>query len=314
MQKAFIAGALLPTGGAYMAYHVGRLLARHFGYELYDVAMAPPEKRLFEYDTPMATISKEEMEHQIKHDDLLIVNPAFSEYLYGLRLPGRKIMYVQGFRKLLVMDCHCDLYVSVSQMVSRHIHTLYNISSPVIPAFVQLNMLPKTLPWYERPAGSALVYAKDNSADHQNLYQYVYEKLYHQAPDIDISKVLDGRELSREQFLEKIGSVRYLINLSLAEGFGLVPLEAMAMGTCVLGLDGLSGRDYMQIGHNCLVESMTDLRALPDSIINAFRDERLASACAENGKRTAANYGHGPFKKAWLRQLAQFLQRAPNHA
>lgn len=314
MPNVYVVGAQLPSGGAFMAYHVGRLLSRFFDYELYDVELQKPERQLFEYDIPITIISKEEMENRARPDDILVVNPSYSEHLFGLRLPCRKIMYVQGFRRLLVMDCHCDLYVSVSQMVQRHIHTLFGISSPVIPAFVQLDKMPKTKPWHQRPPGSILICAKDGSEDLQNLYRYIFERLQHKAPDIDITTVLDGRTLSRHEFLQAIGSVRYIINLSLAEGFGLIPLEAMAMGTTVLGLDGLGGRDYMRSGFNCLVESMDRLSALPDTIIRAVHNESLAAACAENGRFTASHYAHPVFKHAWLHLLSQFLGRHPHHA
>ena len=297
-----------------MAYHIGRILSRYFGYELFDIETIAPGQPLFTYDTPITTVSMDEAQRMMTADDLIIMSPFYSEYLLGMRLPGRKIMYVQGFRKLLVMDCQCDLYISVSSMVSHHIHTLYGISSQVIPAFIQLGHMPDAPAWHERPVGSILVHAKDNSEDLQTLYQHILGELKSKAPDIDITQILDGRGLSREKFLERIGSVRYLLNLSLAEGFGLIPLEAMAMGTTVIGLDGLAGKDYMRPGHNCMVESMTTLPALTDSIMTAIQNEQLAFECAENGRLTASHYGHTPFKNAWIRELSLFLGRNPNHA
>lgn len=309
MPKVFVAGALLPTGGAYMAYHLGRLLHLHFGYELFDIAVYPAEKRIFQYDTPIQTVTIAHVEASIGPDDLMVVNPSFSQFLFGLRLPGRKVMYVQDFRTFLLMDCHFDLYVSVSSVVQRYIHALYDIESPVIPAFIQLNRMPQVKPWHERPPGSALVYVKNPSNEHRILLAELRNRLHAMgAHDIDLSNVMEGRKLTHQEFLQALGSVRYFINMSLAEGFGLVPLEAMAMGTLVTGVDGLAGRDYMQHGHNALVSSIKDLRHLPETIVTAFRDEQLAQSCVANGRETAKRYGHAAFKAAWMEQFNRFLK------
>lgn len=295
-----------------MAYHLGRLLARHFDYMPYNIEVSPQARKLFEYDIPMQSMSIEQMEAEICDEDILVVNPSFSDHHFGLRLLGRKIMYAQGFRHML--DCHCDLYVSVSSAVQTQLKTRYNIESPIIPAFIQLAKMPKTKPWHERPKGSIAIYAKDASPAHYNLYNHIKKQLEEHAPHINFTQFIDGAKLTRQQFLEALGSSRYLFNLSLTEGFGLIPLEAMAMGTCVIGLDGLAGRDYMRPGENCLTHSMTNLHALVDGTIEAIENETLAQDCAQNGQITAQAYGHGPFKQAWLAQLAHFLQKEPHDA
>lgn len=294
---------MIPTGGAYMAYHIGRLLSRHFGYELMDVHLYDTgEKPLFNYDTPITTIAPAEMEKAITPDDIMVVNPAFSSFLFGLRLPGKKIMYVQDFRTFLLLDCHCDLYVSVSSLVSRYVEALYDIKTPVIPAFIDTRGAEVT-PWESRPKGSALVYIKNPSREHKILLQYLQRRL----PQIDLSHVVEGRWLTHAEFLQALGKVRYLVNLSLAEGFGLVPLEAMAMGAMVTGVDGLAGGDYMLQGENALTGSIKNLRTVPEIVQRAFEDEALAKKCVEGGLRTAAMYSHAQFENAWLEQLKKLL-------
>ena len=82
-----------------------------------------------------------------------------------------------------------------------------------------------------------------------------------------------------------------------------MPLEAMAMGAMVTGVDGLAGRDYMRQGENAYVGSIRDLRPLPSIVQRAFEDEALAKQCVEGGFKTAAQYGYAQFEKAWLEQL-----------
>ncbi len=314
MARVYIAGAMMPTGGAYMAYHLGRLLHLHFGYEPFDIAIYKVEKKLFRYDTHIPSISLHDIESLITDDDILIANPFFSPFLFGLRLKGRKIMYVQDFRTFQSLDCHFDMYVSVSSLVQRALEAIYGIASPVIPAFIQLGRMPPVAPWHERPPGSALVYVKNPSHEHRYLIGHLTHELQASGVHLDLSNVIEGRGMSHQDFLAALGSVRYFINMSLAEGFGLVPLEAMAMGTLVTGVDGLAGRDYMRHGENCLVGSVKDLRHLHEVLHRAVTNHTLAERCAEAGKITAKHYGYGPFKNAWLKQLSDFLQVEPVHA
>ena len=111
-----------------------------------------------------------------------------------------------------------------------------------------------------------------------------------------------------------MGHVRTLINLTLVEGFGLVPLEAMAMGTMVTGLDGLAGRDYMRSGDNCLVTSFDQLDTLPSIVHQALSDDALAERCVESARNTARQYSFAAFESAWLKTLSGFLDKAPHYA
>lgn len=314
MAKVYIAGAKIQTGGAYMAYHIGRILARHYGYEPIDVHLFDTGEQIFNYDTPMMTITAPDMERAISNEDILVVNPAFSPFLFGLRLPGRKIMYIQDFRTFQLLDCHCDLYLSVSQLVARHVHALYGISTHVIPAFIDTENTRPLLPWDKRPPGTALVYMKNPSREHQILLQFLRHRLKITAPHIDLSHVIEGRGMPHAKFLQQLGEVRYLVNLSLAEGFGLVPLEAMAMGTLVTGVDGLAGTDYIESGRNAVTGSIRDLRMVPGAVQRAFEDDELAKKCVQNGAYTAALYSYEAFKNAWLRELVPFLGRWPDNA
>lgn len=309
MPKVYVAGALIPTGGAYMAYHIGRLLAIHFGYELVDVHIYDTAAPIFSYDMPITTMSVAEMEKTITANDLMVVNPSFSQFLFGLTLPGRKIMYVQDFRTFLLLDCHFDWYVSVSPLVARYVEALYGITTPVIPAFINPPPVAAT-PWDERPKGSALVYMKNPSREHKILLKYLQKNLH--GSGIDLSQVIEGRALPQADFLKAIASVRYFVNLSMAEGFGLVPLEAMSVGTFVTGVDGLAGRDYLKQEENSFTGSIRDLRPLPSLIRRAFEDEALAQRCVEGGFATAQRYQYDAFQAAWLSQLAAFLGRQPH--
>ena len=71
-----------------MAYHLGRILHLHFGCDFYDVEVIATGPSFFTYDIPIIGVTLPVMEQSITPDDVLIVNPSFSSYLFGLRLPG----------------------------------------------------------------------------------------------------------------------------------------------------------------------------------------------------------------------------------
>lgn len=297
-----------------MAYHIGRILHLHFGYELVDVTIDKVGSPAFIYDTPARSVSVSQMERSITADDLLVVNPSFSHYFFGLRLPGRKIMYVQDFRTYSILDCRFDLYISVSSLVQRFLQAVYGLNTPVIAPFIQLRRLPQPQVWEARPERSAMVYVKSPTPEHKAVLEMLREELRKRDTTLVLHQVVEGRKLNHPDFIRQLGSVRSFVNLSLAEGFGLVPLEAMAMGTMVTGLDGLAGKDFMRNGENCLTGSLTHLSGLPDIVYRALTDEQLAKHCVANAITTAQHYSYDRFKDAWVAALGEFLKEKPTHA
>ncbi len=89
-----------------MAYHLGRIVAERFDHECRVVALngERPDHGRWDYPDAFPEVSLQEMELEISEADLLIANPSFWSHQFGLRLPGRKLMYVQGFGRLLELD------------------------------------------------------------------------------------------------------------------------------------------------------------------------------------------------------------------
>src|SRR5260370_5210938 len=168
--RVFVVGAYVPNGGTHMAYHIGRILQPDFRLEVVAVMLGGEhaENSRFPYDVIFPAIPLAEMENLITDGDVLIANPSFSSHLFGLRLPGRKLMYVQGFNTFALLDCRFDHYVCVSEFVAKSVSSTYGITAPVIPAFIEIDRLPKAMPWRARPAGSILLHLKGDS-NYQNV-------------------------------------------------------------------------------------------------------------------------------------------------
>ena len=327
-KTAYVVEGYFPNGGTYMAYQVARILHVDFGYDVRVVTIGPSGAQagghgLFHYDPVFPSVSLAECEDLVGEDDVLICNPSFSMHNLGLRLRGRKLMYVQGFTTFSVLDRFFDHYVAVSGFVSGFLAQTYGIEASVIPAFIPgtdrtaqgASLHRPVMAWEARPAYSIEINVKGDKSQQSLLLERVRRELkardhaLEESIDWDAATERAWLRLPREPFLERVSSARYLLTLSVAEGFGLVPLEAMSLGTIVLGFDGYGGREYMVPGRNCAVAPYPDVAGVADGIIKAVRDPVFASRTVAAGIETASRYTYEPFRDAWVRELTAFLSR-----
>jgi glycosyltransferase involved in cell wall biosynthesis len=291
-----------------MAYHLARLVQLEFGFESVAVGSRDATHGIFHYDNVFPLIPIDELINNSKDRDLLIVNPSFSPHWLGLRCKGRKLMYVQGFSTFQLLDCHFDRYVTVSTFVQNFVRSTYGIRSRVIPPFIRASRFPKPRPWRERRVNSILVSKKGD----QNLQTLLQDRLRLALSTRQCDVQLDdtcrqGRP--QHELLEQLGEYRHFLTLSPAEGFGLMPLEAMAMGTTLLGFDGYGGRDYMRPGINCDVTSFGDIEGVADGIVRAIAQPDYAEALALAGRETAHQpcYTYESFYSSWRAEFEDLL-------
>lgn len=308
-QRVFVIGAYLPNGGTRMAYHVGRILQRDFGIPAIAVQVAgeTPAHGIHDYDLVMPQVSLAQMESEIRADDILIVNPSFSSHQFGWRLPGFKLCYVQGFSTYALLDRGFDHYVAVSGFVRDFLRGVYALDTRVIAPFVELDRLPPVPAWNARPASRVLPYRKGLADVWDLSFARLREIVAARAPHIEFDDVLAGADIPQSELFARIGAARWLLTLSAAEGFGLVPLEAMALGCAVVGYDGFGGRDYMRPGENCLVAPYPDIERIAESLIAAIADPARGAALALRARATASTYTYAAFRAAWINELAQAL-------
>jgi hypothetical protein len=307
-----VIGAYLPNGGTLMAYHLGRILERDFGIRATAVTLGAEHVDLgiHNYDLRMPAITLTQLEQQITARDILIVNPSFSHYQFGWRLPGFKLSYVQDFKTFTLLDRTFDHYVAVSDFVAAFLHTVYALDVNVIAPFVTLNGLPQAPAWEQRPAQLVLPYRKGLPEVWELSFARVREVLAQRAPHITIAEPLAGGIAQRE-LLERLGRVRYLLTLSAAEGFGLVPLEAMAMGTLVIGYDAFGGRHYLRDGENCHVAAYPQIDRIADYVMAAVDAPQRSAHIAQQGQATAQLYSYENFRRRWGAEFSAALGIAP---
>jgi len=308
--RVFVIGAYLPNGGTLMAYHLGRILERDFGIPAIAVTLGAEHADLgiHHYDLRMPALGVEQMQRQVTARDMLIVNPSFSPQQFGWRLPGFKLSYVQDFKTFALLDRKFDHYVAVSDFVGAFLRTVYDLDVAVIPAFVNLDALPQVPPWQQRPASLVLPYRKGMPEVWELSFARVRELLAQRAPHITLAEPLDASGLAQHELHARIGAVRHLLTLSAAEGFGLVPLEAMALGTTVVGYDGFGGRHYMRDGENCFVAPYPQIDDVVQRLISAVGDPVLSERVAGAGRLAAQAYSYNEFRLRWIAEFERVFE------
>lgn len=127
--RVFIFRPYIPNGGTFMAYHLGRILHQNFGFTGFAVGDEAAHNGIFDYDPVSPCINADEMEGTITDDDVLIANPSFSSYGFGIKIRALKVMYIQGFNTYSLLDCRFDHYVSVSKFVRNFVANTYGIDA-----------------------------------------------------------------------------------------------------------------------------------------------------------------------------------------
>lgn len=305
--KAYIYEGYIQAGGTYMAYHIGRILNEYFGLEVLVVGNRP-EKMMFLYPIDFPAIPQDVFEATVTPDDLLICNPSFSAQAFGLRLPCKKLSYVQNVRTFRVLDVFFDHYVFVSDWVKWFIEKYYGIPGNVIPAFIHTDLFTCSGKWSDRLTSIPITGYKYDDLVLTRLRELFSAKY----PDCRL-EFTTFPVMGQQEFALALRKHRYYLSLATMEGFGLPMLEAMAAGCTAVGWDAGGSSEYTVHGENCMISRYGDLESLADNLYfvltNASEAERLAIA----GSITAKEFSQKRFDAAWVAELAQFLKVTPSH-
>jgi Glycosyl transferases group 1 len=293
-----------------MAYHLGRILHYDFGLEAISVRVGDEniDNGVHDYDLRMPVITVDDLSRTITDNDILIVNPSFSKHLFGWKFSGFKISYVQGFTTYTVLDRRLDHYVAVSDHVQNFLRAMYGIEAPVIPAFINLDGIPNAPNWEHRPQFDVLPYEKGIAEIWDISYRRLKELVETRGCEVRFKEtIFRHRFIRQSQLFAKIGTYRYLLMLSAAEGFPLVPLEAMAMGTVVIGYDGFGGRHYMRPRVNCAVAPYADIEQVADLLTSLLKSPKDGLAISNRARETAKQYSYSTFRKRWFAEFCRIL-------
>lgn len=299
--KVFIYQGYIQAGGTYMAYHIGRVLLQYFGANVYIVGNRP-KTMMFSYPIDFPVISQDVFESGVTSDDLLICNPSFSDQQFGLRLPCRKISYVQNVCTFKVLDVFFDHYVFVSDWVKWYIEKYYGISGNVIPAFINTDIFSCADEWDSRRTTIPITYYKYDDVVFSRLMD-VFSRKYSGSP-LEFAKY---PSMGQNEFAHVLRKHRYYLSLAVMEGFGLPMLEAMAAGCAAVGWDAGGSSEYTVHGRNCLIARYGDLETLADHLHYVLTNPAEARRLATAGHETGNQFDITRFDEAWKKELTTIL-------
>jgi hypothetical protein len=304
-QKVYIVGSYIPSGGTFMAHSVGRLFEQRLNIEAVSIQVGneDPSHGVFRYDGPVRMVSVPEALPLMRREDFVILCPGFSFLGLGPRTPATKIMYAQGFNTFQTLDAFCDHYVSVSGFVRSFLESVYGLTSTVIPAFTDTRLPQHPVPWHQRRDDLVLFANKGVTELDRVLEANILNTLRARLPSIRFEPLFPAGPISHTDVLQRLSTARYFLSLSISEGFGLLPLEAMAVGTVVLGWDGFGGREYMQTDWNCAAAPYPDFDLLIARALNALTNTEYSRRLSENAPGTSALYTQQRFEDAWEKFL-----------
>jgi len=309
-KTAYIIGAYGPSGAGYMAYQLARILHTYFNYHCIVVTRhnEHPDNQVFQYPILFKHINIPEMESRIGINDLLISNPASSQYFFGSRLPGQKIMYVQSFITFGIFDGFFDAYVCVSHFVQQFILRNYGIKAPIIPPFTHPEHLPKPTTWKKRATNKILIMGKRHFKELQALFQETMQKQHSEVPFTLIP--IPRYSKNQKALFQLMSTHRYFLQLSPLEGFGLTPLEAMGCGCLALGFHGSGGLDYMHptgLRRNCATVAYPQMDKLCQNVAFMLSHPKQAEKIATRGTTLIQKYKYHVFEQRWIQFFKNFL-------
>lgn len=305
-RKAWILGATGNNGGHLMAHQIGVILQKFFNCEVIAVnenSIEKDDSSIFNTTKQFKSVVIRDLIRNIQPNDILIGQPSFSSYMLGAQLICKKIMFVQGFSTYSLIDGFFDHYVAVSPFVQQFLKSTYNIDSTVISPFLNLSQMPDRIDG-ENKKKEVLVYPKFRKDNFKLFFQILEKQLIENNIPY---KLMEERKMNQSDFLTEVNEYQYLLSLSVAEGFGLIPLEAMYLGTIPFGFDGFGGRTYMKHQENSMMVSYPDLDKIVPSILEVMQNKELEMKLYNNAISTAEEYTYNQYEKKWTSFFNQIL-------
>jgi glycosyltransferase involved in cell wall biosynthesis len=221
--------------------------------------------------------------------------------MYGARLPGRKLCYVQGVNTYQVLDAFFDEYIFSAEFVRQHAKKYFGVDGVVINPFIDVELFRGGQPWEARHNSVAVLGFKPIV---KQLLPMVLNELSGTCPAIPVNAY---EYISQKELADQLGQTRYYLSLSPLEGFGLPMMEAMGSGCAVIGFTAFGGREFICHNYNALVTDYPKTKEVAEYLSYAILNSEHAKTFAKNAFQTSRKYGKKQFDERWHIVLEKFL-------
>lgn len=126
-------------------------------------------------------------------------------------------------------------------------------------------------------------------------------------PTVDL--VVHNGPVDRINIYELLRNADILIDSSLSEGFGLLPLEAMAAGVVPIISNNLGSSEYAVDGKNAfIIKEVNDSSKYIEKLLLLLNDSKLLSQMRKNAIKTASNFDFNDSIKNYYQILKDILE------
>jgi hypothetical protein len=309
-RRAFVVGGYRPSGGARMNYRIAELLHQEFALDVVIVTLQGERFGTgpFAHRAEFPSVTLEQVQGYLCPGDIYISSPVWDRNWIGTQHQGPKFSYVQSLSPWSVLDCQYSAYVSASSACQTLLRALWGIESEIIHPFVDSIELAEIIPWDARPRSRVIVNAKGDRAYCDRMLDYLSSAVVPRVPDIEFVPLrIFGEFIQHSDFLNALDGSRYMLTLSPSEGFGIVPLEAMARGLVVAGLDGIGGRDYMQPGVNCECYPARCIDRIAERFVHVLTEEGHSRRLSASAIDTVGRFSEAAFVERWRQLIARVI-------
>lgn len=126
-------------------------------------------------------------------------------------------------------------------------------------------------------------------------------------PTVDL--IIHNGPLNRIKIYELLREADILIDSSLSEGFGLLPLEAMAAGVVPIISNNLGSKEYAVDKENSfIINEINDSSKYVEKVLFLLNDSNLLNKMRKNAIKTASNFNFKDSIKDYYKILKNILE------
>jgi glycosyltransferase involved in cell wall biosynthesis len=305
--------ATTPRGGVTVLYdHVAAL--REHGLEAFVVHGTPGFRYPFaRKDVPVLDSSAQ---GALSASDVLVVPEDHPSAVRTCRdLPCRKVLICQNHYYAFISlkpgetwrDFGFSAYLCVSSPIQQALKKWFGVNASVVRPALDSAFFGDAFKPLARPISVACMPRK--GLHHLRLVQALLAAVGSKLSWLEI----DG--LPKEQVAARLRDAHIYVSTSAAEGLGLPPLEAMAVGCLVVGFAGGGGLDYATADNGVWVPDQDPwalAEALRETIASLDDADAVALFDAKRraGRATAENYTRARFERDLMAFWSAFLNHA----
>lgn len=270
------------------------------------------EPRWFVLDKRIQKVSSldENYKEKIKNLDICFATAVetVSEVKSNLQAK-RKFYFIQDYENWHVSDKFVtDTYgigfknIVISKWLKNIVDKYSNEPSILIPNAIDTEIYKNNILIEKRkPHTIALLY---HTAPHKGL-KYAFEVLKEVKalyPDLQVTMfgqfpkpeipdwITYYRSASQAKTVEIYNTAEVFLCSTLAEGYGLTGIEAMACGSCLVSTEYTGVKEYAVNGYNALLSPVKDVQAQVNNIVRVFEDEQLRKKISSNGIQSVKQF------------------------